>query len=649
MNEVVYGSDSAHAADSSDLLATDIEAYLESHQYKTMLRFITCGSVDDGKSTLIGRLLFDSHQVFEDHLLSLAADSKKVGTQGNELDFALLLDGLSAEREQGITIDVAYRFFSTEKRKFIVADTPGHEQYTRNMVTGASTADVAIILIDARKGVLTQSRRHSYLVSLLGIRHVVLAINKMDLVDFSQARFVEIEQDYREFAAQIGLTNITAIPLSALHGTNVITSRSDATAWYSGPTLIDYLETVEVDHDSATGPFRMPVQWVNRPNLDFRGFSGTIVGGTVRPGDRVRVLPGGTQSTVARIVTMNGDLTEAVAGQAVTITLTEEIDLSRGDVLCQADEPAEVADQFEAHIIWMSDQPMLPGRAYLMKCGTRTVGFTIAQPKYKVNVNTLERMAATTLEFNEIGVCNLNLDRAIAFDPYVRNRDTGSFIVIDRATNNTLGAGLLHFALRRSQNIHWQALQVDKAARKQLKNHGAATIWFTGLSASGKSTIANLVEKRLHALGVHTYLLDGDNVRHGLNKDLGFTDADRVENIRRVAEVAKLMLDAGLVVIASFISPFAVERQMARDLVGENEFCEVFVDAPLAVAEQRDPKGLYRKARRGELPNFTGIDSPYEKPANPELRIATETTSPEEAADMVIRQLAKMGVLPTTF
>jgi bifunctional enzyme CysN/CysC len=652
MNEGASGTDPMHAVNSSGLVVTNVEASIESHQYKSMLRFVTCGSLGDGKSTLIGRLLYDSQQVLEDHLAALSEDSKKVGTQGNELDFALLLDGLSAEREQGITIDVAYRFISTEKRKFIVADTPGHEQYTRNMVTGASTADVAIILIDVRKGVLTQTRRHSYLVSLLGIRHVVLAINKMDLVDFSQARFVEIERDYREFAAQIGLTNITAIPLSALHGTNVtniITSRSDATAWYSGPTLIDYLETVEVDHGAAAGPFRMPVQWVNRPNLDFRGFSGTIVGGTVRPGDRVRVLPGGTQSTVARIVTMDGDLAEAVAGQAVTITLTEEIDLSRGDVLCQADEPAEVADQFEAHIIWMSDRPMLPGRAYLMKCGTLTVRFTIAQPKYKVNVNTLEHVAATTLELNEIGVCNLNLDRAIAFDPYVRNRDMGSFIVVDRATNNTLGAGLLHFSLRRSQNIHWQALQVDKEARKQLKNHGAATIWFTGLSASGKSTIANLVEKRLHALGVHTYLLDGDNVRHGLNKDLGFTDADRVENIRRVAEVAKLMLDAGLVVIASFISPFAVERQMARDLVGENEFCEVFVDAPLAVAEQRDPKGLYRKARRGELPNFTGIDSPYEKPANPELRIATETTSPEEAADMVIRQLAKMGVLPTTF
>ena len=637
-------SEGVHATDSSDLIANDIKAYLESHQYKTMLRFITCGSVDDGKSTLIGRLLYDSHQVFEDHLASLAADSKKVGTQGNELDFALLLDGLTAEREQGITIDVAYRFFATEKRKFIVADTPGHEQYTRNMVTGASTADVAIILIDARKGVLTQSRRHSYLVSLLGIRHVVLAINKMDLIEFSQARFDEIEQEYREFATQIGLTNITAIPLSALRGTN-ITTKSDATSWYHGPTLIDYLETVEVDQVADAGPFRMPVQWVNRPNLDFRGFSGTIAGGTVRPGDRIRVLPSGTQSMVSRIVTMDGDLAEAVAGQAVTLTLTEEIDVSRGDVLCQADEPAEVADQFEAHIVWMSEQPMLPGRGYLMKCGTRTVGFTIAQPKYKVNVNTLEHMAATTLELNEIGVCNLNLDRAIAFDPYESNRDMGSFIVIDRATNNTLGAGLLHFALRRSQNIHWQAVQVDKAARKQLNNHGAATVWFTGLSASGKSTIANLVEKRLHALGVHTYLLDGDNVRHGLNKDLGFTDADRVENIRRVAEVAKLMLDAGLVVIASFISPFAVERQMARDLVGENEFCEVFVDAPLALAEQRDPKGLYRKARRGELPNFTGIDSPYEKPINPELRIETETTTPEQASEMVVAQLIRMGVI----
>jgi bifunctional enzyme CysN/CysC len=610
----------------------------------TMLRFLTCGSVNGGKTTLIRRLLYDCHQAFEDQLASPVEESTKVSTQGNKLDFALLLDGLTAEREQGSTVDVARRFFATEKRTFMVEDIPGDDQSTRTLVTGASTADVAIVVIDASKGLLTQSRSHSYLASLLGICHVVLAINKMDLIDFSQARFAEIEQDYRKFAAQIGLTNITAIPLSARHGTN-ITTKSDATPWYLGPTLIDYLETVDVDPDAPAGPFRMPVQRVDRTNLDVQGFWGTIVGGTVRPGDHIRVLPNGTQTTVARIVTVDGDLAEAVAGQAVTLTLTDEIDVSSGDVLCQADEPAQVADQFEAHIVWMSMQPMLPGRAYLMKCGSRTVGFTMAQPKYKVNIDTLEQMPATTLQVNEIGVCNLHLDQAIAFDPYVQNRDMGSFMVIDRATNNTLGTGFLNFALRRSQNIHWQAVQVDKATRTKLNNHGAATIWFTGLSASGKSTIANLVEKRLHSLGVHTYLLDGDNVRHGLNKDLGFTDADRVENIRRVAEVAKLMVDAGLVVLASFISPFAVERQMARDLVGENEFCEVYVDAPLAVAEQRDPKGLYRKARRGDLPNFTGIDSPYEKPTNPELTISTETTTPERAAEIVVEQLVRMGIV----
>ncbi len=628
----------------SALIAADIEGYLTTHQHKSMLRFITCGSVDDGKSTLIGRLLYDSHQVFEDHLSALEADSKKVGTQGGELDFALLLDGLTAEREQGITIDVAYRFFSTEKRKFIVADTPGHEQYTRNMVTGASTADVAVILIDARKGVLTQTRRHSYLVSLLGLKRVVLAINKMDLVGFSEDVFEQIQTDYRAFADQIGLRDITAIPLSALRGDN-ITSASDATLWYSGPTLMGYLETVQIDNDAVEGPFRMPVQWVNRPNLDFRGFSGTIVGGEIRPGDRVRVLPSSVESTVTRVVVMDGDLESAVAGQSITLTLADEVDASRGDVIVKADSPAEVADQFEAHVIWMSEQKMLPGRPYLLKSGTRTVGVSIGQPKFKINVNTLEHTAASTLELNEIGVCNLNLDRPIVFDPYTDNRDMGSFILIDRVTNTTLGAGLLHFALRRSHNIHWQAVQVNKQARRELNAHGSGLVWLTGLSGSGKSTIANLIEKKLLSEGVRTYLLDGDNVRHGLNRDLGFTAEDRVENIRRVAEVSKLMVDAGLVVLASFISPFAEERRMARDILEPGEFCEVYVNTPLEVAEARDVKGLYKKARAGALPNFTGIDSPYEEPVNPEITVNTSELTAEQAAEQVIERLRELGII----
>ena len=631
-------------AHTSELIATDIEGYLLSHQHKTMLRFITCGSVDDGKSTLIGRLLYDAHLVFDDHLKALEADSRKVGTQGGDLDFALLLDGLTAEREQGITIDVAYRFFSTESRKFIVADTPGHEQYTRNMITGASTADVAVILIDARKGVLTQTRRHSYLVSLVGIRRIVLAVNKMDLVAFSQHRFDEIVGQYRDFAQQIGLTDVTAIPLSALKGDNV-TDPSDSMAWHVGPTLMQYLETVPVDSIAANGPFRLPIQWVNRPDLDFRGFAGTVAGGSVAVGDSVRVMPGGVQTTVARIVTGDGDLDVAVAGQAVTVTLTDEVDASRGDMLCRSDSPPEVADQFEAHLVWMNESPLLAGRPYLLKSGTKTVGFTVSALKYKVNVNTLEHVATHQLGLNEIGVCNLSLDRAIAFDPYTDNRETGSFIVIDRLTNSTVGAGMLHFALRRSHNIHWQAVQVDQAARRTLNGHGSGVVWFTGLSGSGKSTIATLTEKQLHSVGVHTYLLDGDNVRHGLNKDLGFTDADRVENIRRVAEVAKLMADAGLVVLVSFISPFAAERDMARSMMGVGQFCEVHVDTPLALAESRDPKGLYRKARAGALPNFTGIDSPYEPPLHPELQIRTATTSPEQAAAQVIEQLRSMNLL----
>jgi len=623
---------------------TDIDAYLTLHQYKSLLRFITCGSVDDGKSTLIGRLLYETHLVFEDHLAALEADSAKVGTQGADLDFALLLDGLSAEREQGITIDVAYRFFTTEHRKFIVADTPGHEQYTRNMVTGASTADVAVILVDARKGVLTQTRRHSFLVSLLGIKRVVVAVNKMDLVDYSEEVFEAIEDEYRDFAARIGLDDITFVPLSALKGDNII-APSERTTWYHGPTLLGYLETVPVDDDLAQQPFRLPVQWVNRPNLDFRGFSGRIVGGTVRPGDAIRVLPSGTTSTIDRIVTMDGDLPEAIAGQSVTLTLTDEIDASRGDLICGKDDPAEVADQFEAHVVWMHEDAMLPGRPYLVKIGTRTVGATIGHPKYRIDVNNLDHLAANTLELNEIGVCNVSLDRAIPFDPYDTNRDTGGFIVIDKLTNVTVGAGMLHFALRRSHNIHWQEVQVDKAARADANSHRPGVVWFTGLSGSGKSTIANIVESKLHTMGVRTYLLDGDNVRHGLNRDLGFTDADRVENIRRVAEVSALMVDAGLIVLVSFISPFRAERRLAREAVEDGEFVEVFVDTPLALAEERDPKGLYAKARRGELANFTGIDSPYEPPEAPEVRIDTSSISAEDAADQVIDALRTAGLL----
>ncbi|MCH9836806.1 sulfate adenylyltransferase subunit CysN [bacterium] len=631
----------AHA---SDLIASDIEGYLTSHQYKSMLRFITCGSVDDGKSTLIGRLLYESHLVFEDHLATLEADSAKVGTQGSDLDFALLLDGLAAEREQGITIDVAYRFFSTERRKFIVADTPGHEQYTRNMVTGASTADVAVVLVDARKGVLTQTRRHSFLVSLLGIKRVVVAINKMDLVDYSHDIFNAIEAEYLNFASRISLDDITFIPLSALKGDNV-TSASEHTNWYNGPTLIEYLETVPAADERAGQSFRMPVQWVNRPNLDFRGFSGQVVGGTVRPGDAVRVLPAGTTSRVDRIVTMDGDLGEAIAGQSVTITLTDEVDVSRGDMICHTDNSAEVADQFESHVIWMHENGMLPGRPYLMRIGARTVGVTIGDPKYRIDVNTLGHLAANTLEMNEIGVCNISLDRAIPFDPYSENRDTGGFVIIDKMTQSTVGAGLLHFALRRSHNIHWQDVRVNKNARAEQNSHRPGLVWLTGLSGSGKSTIANIVESKLHAMGVHTYLLDGDNLRHGLNRDLGFTDADRVENIRRVSEVAGLMVDAGLIVLASFISPFAAERQLARERLSNGEFIEVHVDAPLDVAEARDPKGLYAKARRGDLSNFTGIDSPYERPASPEVRIDTSIVEPDVAADVVIDALRSAGMI----
>jgi bifunctional enzyme CysN/CysC len=628
----------------ADLIAADIEGYLKAQKHKSLLRFTTCGSVDDGKSTLIGRLLYESKMLFDDQLAALAGDSKKFGTQGDDLDFALLVDGLAAEREQGITIDVAYRFFSTERRKFIVADTPGHEHYTRNMVTGASTADAAIILVDARNGVLTQTRRHSYLVSLLGIRHVALAVNKMDLVGYSEARCGEIEAEYRAFAERIGLSDVTCIPMSALRGDNILVP-SPHTPWHRGATLMGWLETVEVDEMRLQKlPLRMPVQWVNRRTMDFRGFSGTIASGSVSTGQRIRAQPSGRESRVARIVTRDGDLERAVAGQSVTLTLTDELDISRGDVISAAEAPAEVANQFEATMVWMSDQPLLRGRTYLMKIGAKTVAATISPIKYRVNVNTLEHVAAEKLELNEIGVCELELDQAVCFDPYTENRDTGSFILIDSLSNHTVGAGMLRFALRRAHNIHIQHEDVDKAARAALKHQRPCVVWLTGLSGAGKSTIANLVEKKLHAMGRHTCILDGDNVRHGLNKDLGFTEADRVENIRRIAEVAKLMVDAGLIVLTAFISPFRAERRMARSLFEEGEFIEVFVDAPLDVAEQRDPKGLYKKARRGEIKNFTGIDSPYEAPETAEIHLNTAALTQDKAADAVLQLLERLGI-----
>jgi bifunctional enzyme CysN/CysC len=631
-------------AHKDEMIASDIVGYLQAHENKSLLRFITCGSVDDGKSTLIGRLLYESKLIFEDQLATLEADSKKVGTQGDRIDFALLVDGLAAEREQGITIDVAYRFFSTEKRKFIVADTPGHEQYTRNMATGASTADLAVVMIDARKGVLTQTRRHSFIVSMLGVKNVVLCINKMDLMTWSQHTYNEIDEEYRAFAASLGIENIVTIPVSALEGDNV-TEPSANMPWYNGPTLIDHLETVDVETDDQAKPFRMPVQWVNRPNLDFRGFSGQIASGIVRPGDRIKALPSGHESRVARIVSHDGDLDQAVAGQSVTLTLADEIDVSRGDVIATADAPCEVADQFEAHILWMSQKHLLPGRPYVMKIGAATATCTPASPKYKVNVNTLEELAAKTLELNEIGVCNISLDREIAFDAYAENRETGGFILIDRQSNETVGMGLLHFALRRASNIHRQAMVIDKAARAEQKNQKPAILWFTGLSGSGKSAIADILGQKLHALNRHTATLDGDNVRHGLNRDLGFTDVDRVENIRRIAEVSKLMVEAGLIVLTSFISPFRAERQMARASVADGEFVEIFVDTPLEVAEQRDVKGLYKKARAGEIQNFTGIDSPYEAPRAAEIVLDTTKASAEESADRIVAWLEERGYL----
>jgi bifunctional enzyme CysN/CysC len=619
-----------------DLIGRDIDAYLDLHQHKTMLRFITCGSVDDGKSTLIGRLLYDSKMIFEDQLAALEADSKKVGTQGQAIDFALLVDGLAAEREQGITIDVAYRFFNTEKRKFIVADCPGHEQYTRNMITGASTADLAVILVDARKGVLVQTRRHSYLCHLIGIRNVVLAVNKMDLVDYDQATFDAIVRDYAEFARSIGIETFTAMPISGFAGDN-ITTHSAKTPWYAGPTLVDHLEQVEVNaaHDGDK-PFRMPVQWVNRPNLDFRGFSGLIATGSVRPGDTIRVLPSGKTSAVTRIVTLDGDLDQAVAGQSVTLCLADEIDCSRGDVIALADAPPQVADQFEATLVWLNDEALIPGRAYWLKLGTQTVSATVQHPKYVVNINTMEHMAAKTLDLNAIGVVEVTADKPVVFEPYVDNRTLGGFILIDKITNATVAAGMLHFSLRRAQNVHWQALDITREARAAMKGQTARVLWFTGLSGSGKSTIANLVEKKLHALGKHTFLLDGDNVRHGLNKDLGFTEADRIENIRRVGEVARLMTDAGLIVITAFISPFRAERDMVRAMMEPGEFVEVFIDTALEEAERRDVKGLYKKARQGKLKNFTGIDSPYEAPDSAEIHVDTTREQAEDAAERIV-------------
>ena len=617
-----------------------IRSYLAEQEQKSMLRFLTCGSVDDGKSTLIGRLLYDTKLLFEDQLATLERDSRKHGTAGDGMDFALLVDGLEAEREQGITIDVAYRFFGTERRKFIVADCPGHEQYTRNMATGASTADLAIVLVDARKGLLTQTRRHSYIISLLGIRHVVLAVNKMDLVGYDQRAFDDITAGYAELASQLNIPSVTAIPLSALRGDNML-QKSEATPWYDGPALLEHLERVDVrqvDVSRESGPhgFRLPVQWVCRPNQNFRGFAGPVVGGPVAVGDEITVLPSGQRSKVKAIVTADGDLDCAIEGRAVTLTLADEIDASRGDVIAAATDLPEVADQFAAHLLWLGEQSLLPGRPYWLKVGNRTVGAQVTEIKHKVDVNTQDELAAKHLELNEVAQVNLYLDQPVPFEAHADNRDLGAFILIDRQTNGTVAAGTLDFALRRAGNIHWQHVDVDKAARAGIKHQTPRCVWFTGLSGSGKSTIANLVEKRLHALGRHTYILDGDNVRHGLNKDLGFTDEDRVENIRRVAEVARLMVDAGLIVLVSFISPFRAERRMAREMFAEGEFAEVFVDTPLEVAEQRDVKGLYAKARAGELRNFTGIDSRYEEPESAELVLETVGDSAEALAERLV-------------
>ncbi|HBJ92350.1 MAG TPA: adenylyl-sulfate kinase [Hyphomonadaceae bacterium] len=626
-------------SDQNSLLETDIRGYLEAHENKSLLRFITCGSVDDGKSTLIGRMLYDSKMIFEDQLDALESDSKRVGTQGENIDFALLVDGLTAEREQGITIDVAYRFFSTDKRKFIVADTPGHVQYTRNMATGASTADLAILLIDARRGVLEQTRRHAFIASSLGIRKLVLAINKMDLQNYEQSVFDDIESDFIEFAEELATgIEIQAIPMSALEGTN-ITTKSDKTPWYDGPSLMEYLETVPVDDDRLNAPFRLPVQYVNRPNLDFRGFSGQIPSGSVKVGDRVKTLPSAKETTVTRILSGDQDVQEAMAGESVTVCFADEVDTSRGDLICTAESPAQVADQFQARIFWMADDKMLPGRRYLMKIGSKTVTAQVNETKYRIEMSDLQDRPARDLSLNEVGVCTLSLDQAIPFDPYNEIRETGGFILIDRLNNNTVGMGMIDFALRRAGNIHWQSVDVNKEAHSAQKNQKPAVLWFTGLSGSGKSTIANALQKRLYSIDRHTYLLDGDNVRHGLNRDLGFTDADRVENIRRVSEVSKLMVDAGLITLVSFISPFRSERRMARNMVEDGEFVEVFVNTPLNVAEERDVKGLYKRAREGKIKNFTGIDSPYEIPTNPDIVLDTEKYTPDQCASYLFNQI----------
>ena len=620
----------------SELISTDIDSYLKSHEEKSLLRFITCGSVDDGKSTLIGRMLYESQMLFDDQLSALKHDSKKIGTQGNEIDFALLVDGLAAEREQGITIDVAYRFFSTDKRKYIVADTPGHEEYTRNMATGASTADVAIILIDAEQGVLTQTRRHSFIVSMVGVKKVLLAVNKLDLVNYSQEVYNQIVSDYSDFAENaLDLESITAVPISALLGDNVV-EKSEKTPWYKGETIMQYLENIEAENQTKQTPFRMPVQWVNRPNSSFRGFTGLIASGETKIGDKIRLHPGGNESTIESIITWDGELPKASAGQSVTITLNDEIDVSRGDIIATSTDPCGEADQFQSRILWMSDDAMIPGRQYIFKSNTQSATLTLGRLKHRIDVNTLDHLPAKTLELNEIGVCNISLDKRIAFDSYENNQTMGGFIVIDRLSNNTVGMGLIDFALRRSENIHWQKMDVSKESRAEQKSQIPKLIWFTGLSGSGKSSIANILEKKLQSLGKHTITLDGDNIRHGLNRDLGFTAADRVENIRRVGEVAKLMVNSGLICITSFISPFESERKMVRSLVLENEFIEVFVDTPLSVCEERDVKGLYAKARSGQIPNFTGISSPYEPPKNPEIRIDTTKASAEEAANQII-------------